>query len=474
MHFSLPLLLGAATSLLPSALGADADAWSQRSIYQLITDRFAPPSTDAPALTAGAGDCAVGSSSWCGGTWRSVMDKLDYLQGLGVDAVWISPTGSNIDVATPYGFAYHGYWINDPTKLNPRFGSSDDLKALSSALHARGMYLMVDVAINSVISSQELAQTPTQQSLAADPALLWQNPDNFHTYCPVDYSNATSATQCWLGDTKVPLMDVNTENAQVISTLQGWITSFVQEYGVDGLRIDAAKHVAAPFWPGFCKAAGVFCIGEVYNSDLPSTEIYQTQGIMDSILNYPLYAGIQSALTLPGPQNMSALVESINGINKAFPHPEYLGNFLENHDLPRFRNATVDPQIAYNALVFQHLSDGIPIVYYGQEQDISFGAGDPYNRQALWADGNGGYSNSTTYQRIRRLNDIRHWLISNGTTFNGNQTFIGSRVETVTLTQNDFAYRKGPLLVALTNRGSPSVDATLGMMNVGWSGTVVE
>ena len=48
-------------------------------------------------------------------------------------------SAENIDVQTPYNFAYHGYWVQDPTSLNPRFGSSDDLLALSSALHARGM-----------------------------------------------------------------------------------------------------------------------------------------------------------------------------------------------------------------------------------------------------------------------------------------------------------------------------------------------
>lgn len=148
---------------------------------------------------------------------------------------------------------------------------------------------------------------------------------------------------------------------------------------------------------------------------------------------------------------MSSLVDIATQINRVYPHPEYLGNFLENHDLPRYRNTTADPQVAFNALVWQFLSDGMPIVYYGQEQDLAFGAGDPYNRQGLWAAGNGEYSEDGSYGRIRRLNEIRNWVISNDTKFSGDQTFMGSRVNFLSNTQNDVAYRKGPLLVMLTN-----------------------
>lgn len=93
-----------------------------------------------------------------------------------------------------------------------------------------------------------------------------------------------------MGDDKLPLADVNTENVEVIQTLQTWIHDFVTEFGVDGLRIDgeslhaertevgladimlatfaAAKHVRPEYWQPFCASAGVFCIGEVYGSDI--------------------------------------------------------------------------------------------------------------------------------------------------------------------------------------------------------------
>jgi alpha-amylase len=169
-------------------------------------------------------------------------------------------------------------------------------------------------------------------------------------------------TSSWLGDDKLPLMDVNTENPKVMDTLQKYIAEFVSTYHIDGLRIDAAKHVDAAFWPPFCAAAGVFCIGEVYGDDMGYAASYQTEKIMDSILGFPLYYGITAGFGTPM-GNMSHFVDIANQVLTAFPHPELLGNFIENHDLPRFRNATVDPQLAYNAMVAQFVFEGLPVVY---------------------------------------------------------------------------------------------------------------
>lgn len=165
-----------------------------------------------------------------------------------------------------------------------------------------------------------------------------------------------------MGDANLPLMDVNTEDQGVQQTLQKWISSYVSTYNIDGLRIDAAKHIQPDFWPGFCGAAGVFCIGEVYGDDIAFASSYQTQNIMDSVLGYPLYGGIAGGFGAPM-GNMSYFVQMANGTLSAFPHPELLANFIENHDLPRWRNATVDPQLSYNAMVAQFFFEGLPLVY---------------------------------------------------------------------------------------------------------------
>ena len=162
---------------------------------RLITDRFAPPSDSAPARTQGlAATCDPHSQTWCGGTWLSIIDKLDYIQGMGFDAIWISPVSTNIDVYTPYNYAYHGYWVTNPTTLNPRFGTSDDLHKLSNELHSRGMYLMVDVVVNN-IPSLSINDSTNAQALKGS-GVYWQDPEQYHDFCWVDYSNLTSE-QYW-------------------------------------------------------------------------------------------------------------------------------------------------------------------------------------------------------------------------------------------------------------------------------------
>lgn len=147
--------------------------------------------------------------------------------------VWISPVSQNYEgPRTAYGDAYHGYWIADVTKLNDRFGTADDLKALSNELHRRGMYLMVDVVVNNVMATSKTPDLST---------FLFQDPAQYHSYCPIDWNNDTSVIDCWLGDETVTLPDVDTQDPGVVSAYQSWITDLVKEYNIDGLRIDGAS-----------------------------------------------------------------------------------------------------------------------------------------------------------------------------------------------------------------------------------------
>ncbi|KAI7579875.1 hypothetical protein KC343_g20770, partial [Hortaea werneckii] len=124
------------------ASAATADEWRGRSIYQVLTDRFARTDGSTSAT------CNTGEGLYCGGSFKGIQNHLDYIQGMGFDAIWISPVTAQIEGKTAYGEAYHGYWQQDLYSINSHFGTSDDLKSLSQALHSRGMYLMVDVVVN--------------------------------------------------------------------------------------------------------------------------------------------------------------------------------------------------------------------------------------------------------------------------------------------------------------------------------------
>ncbi|PCH38712.1 glycoside hydrolase family 13 protein [Wolfiporia cocos MD-104 SS10] len=416
---------------LTSVFAATAEQWRARSIYQIITDRYAlPPGADLHS-------CNPGNQTWCGGTWKTVRENLDYIQNAGFTAVWISPTSQNYQgPRTPYGDPYHGYWIADATKLNDRFGTAEDLQALSAELHRRGMYLMVDVVVNNVMS------------LSTHPDLspyMFKDPSQYHPYCPIQWGNITSEQDCWLGDLTVPLPDLNTQNADVVSGYSTWISGLVKEFQIDGLRIDAAKHVNMDFWPAFCGAAGVFCIGEVFDDDVGQASQWQGPQALDSILNYPMYGALVEAFAIPGSRNISALNNKIAQSKAMFKDTGLMGNFLEDQDLPRWANFSVDKQSLYNAMVFNFMSDGIPIVYYGQEQGFN-GSGDPWNREPLWPSG---YANTSTYQLMSTLNMFRNFLV------NGNTGWLNSSMKVLTTTPYGIGFIKGDVVTILTNIGSP-------------------
>jgi len=127
-----------------------------------------------------------------------------------------------------------------------------------------------------------------------------------------------------------------------------------------------------------------------------------------------------------------------------------LGNFMENLDVARWRNLSDDPQSYYNAMIFTLMSDGIPIVYYGQEQGFH-GGPDPYNREPLWSSG---YANSTEYLFVSRLNEFRNFLVND-------TDWLNSTMQVLTSTSDGIAFMKGPVITVLTNIGSfPKETAT--------------
>jgi alpha-amylase len=157
---------------------------------------------------------------------------------------------------------------------------------------------------------------------------------------------------------------------------------------------------------------------------------------------------------------MNDMASAMKQITAQFPDPGVLGNFLANHDVSRFRSVTASDSVAYNALVWQHLFDGIPITYYGEEQEIKTGGSDPDQRQALWAAGMGNYSTNTrTYKRIKTLNTVRKFLMSSAARVPpGNKTYLQDRSNVVLSSAADLVFTKGPALIVVNNVSRLSID----------------
>ncbi|KAK1757540.1 glycoside hydrolase family 13 protein, partial [Echria macrotheca] len=381
-------------SLAQRAAALTAAEWRKQSIYQVMTDRFARSdmSTTAP--------CDTAKQVYCGGTWKGLISKLDYIQGMGFTAVWISPVTKQMEGETKDGSSYHGFWQQDIWSLNSAFGTRDDLIELSAALHARGMYLMVDMVTNHMAYRG--------CGSCVDYSLLkpFSSSAYFHPFCFIDYDNQTSVENCWQGSNTVSLPDLRTENSDVRRIWNDWVSNMVSAYSVDGIRMDSAKHVEPSFWAGFRQAAGVYILGEVYNGDPEYVMPYQQY--LDGLLDYPSYYWILQAFgSTTG--SISQLVDGINTMKNGGKDTSLYGSFIENHDIERFPHTTSDMALVKNAIAFTMLKDGIPIIYQGQEQHLA-GAGVPSNREALWLTGYP--TTSELYLFIAALNRIRTWSLT--------------------------------------------------------------
>jgi len=344
------------------------EEWKSRSIYQLLTDRF--------ARTSDTGMCNL--SNYCGGNYRGIIEKLDYIKGMGFDAIWISPIVENAEGA------YHGYHLTNLYALNTHFGTEDDFKALVSACHEKDIWVMVDVVGNHV--------APVGFDFGRiNP---FNSAEHYHDKCDItDWDNQWQVENCRLCD----LPDLKQENEWVTEKLVEWIHDLVNKYDLDGIRIDTIMEVPKWFWDKFRVSAGVFQIGEAFKGDIGYVADYQNH--LDSVFNYPLYYSIESGFC--------GDFRNIEGYwfdnRPKFPAPEYTATFVENHDNKRFLNRCPDRAKFTNAVVFSLLWEGIPVFYYGGEQYYA-GGDDPNNREPLWDNYN---TDSTLYQILGKVHALR-------------------------------------------------------------------
>jgi len=170
--------LSSSLAFFTVAQALSPSAWRAQSIYQVMTDRF--------ARTDGSTSATCDLGTYCGGTWKGLINHLDYIQDTGFTAVWISPVVENLNASTADGSSYHGYWAQDIYAVNTNFGSATDLISLSDALHKRGMYLMVDVVTN------HMGYIGCGDCVDYSIFNPFDKESYYHPFCLIDYNNQTS------------------------------------------------------------------------------------------------------------------------------------------------------------------------------------------------------------------------------------------------------------------------------------------
>lgn len=346
--------------------------WDEAVIYFAVTDRFFDG--DAGNNDAyGVGDYNIGEkggSSYHGGDFAGLNQKLDYLKDLGVNTIWITPIVENItedqhdnktDTAT---YGYHGYWASDFTKLNKHLGTEQQFKALLDAAHSKGMKIMVDVVLNH-------AGYGTEKYFNS----ILTDADGNSISMIRDSNNTISGDDKY--DSLSDLPDFVTENKAVTDQLVTWQTEWMSKYSIDYYRVDTVKHVETTTWEAFknslTKVNPDFkMIGEYSGAGYANNAGELGTGSMDALLDFDFNDFAQKFVT----GDISGVESSLQKRNGAINNTATMGSFLSSHDEDTLQyklvnESKISEEEAYNlmkvAATLQITAKGQPVLYYGEE-----------------------------------------------------------------------------------------------------------
>lgn len=346
--------------------------WDEAVIYFAVTDRFFDGDVENNDAY-GVGDYNIGEkggSSYHGGDFAGLNQKLDYLKDLGVNTIWITPIVENItedqhdnktDTAT---YGYHGYWASDFTKLNKHLGTEQQFKALLDAAHSKGMKIMVDVVLNH-------AGYGTEKYFNS----ILTDADGNSISMIRDSNNTISGDDKY--DSLSDLPDFVTENKAVTDQLVTWQTEWMSKYSIDYYRVDTVKHVETTTWEAFknslTKVNPDFkMIGEYSGAGYANNAGELGTGSMDALLDFDFNDFAQKFVT----GDISGVESSLQKRNGAINNTATMGSFLSSHDEDSLQYKLVNEsklseEEAYNlmkvAATLQITAKGQPVLYYGEE-----------------------------------------------------------------------------------------------------------
>lgn len=419
-------------------------------IYFVLPDRFAngDPANDRGGLAGDRSRTGFDPSDaryYHGGDLKGLREKLPYLQQLGITALWVAPIFVNKPVQggpSQQSAGYHGYWITDFTHVDPHLGTDAEFKALVDAAHARGMKLYMDIVVNhtaDVIQYRECvgasscayrgrADYPYQRrggvnGVPINPGFDGDATGDFgkltdpsYAYTPfVPEAEKNAKHPAWLndpiyyhnrGDTTfagesstmgdfIGLDDLMTEHPRVVSGMIDIYGSWIDRFGVDGFRIDTARHVNPEFWAAFvpamlarARAKGIpnfHIFGEV--ADPAAQAAHTITAKFPAVLDFAFrQALLDSVAGTKGTDVFEKLFDGDVLYAHGFDTAETLPTFSGNHDNGRFawfvRKAfpqageaeMLQRVLLSNALLLT--LRGVPTIYAGDEQGFAGGAND--------------------------------------------------------------------------------------------------
>ena len=448
-------------------------------IYFLLPDRFdnGDRSNDRGGSSGSrlqTGFDPTSKAFYNGGDLKGLLNRLGYIQALGATALWVGPVFKNKAVQGPPGHesaGYHGYWVTDFTHVDPHLGSDADMHALVDAAHARGMKVYMDIIANhtadvieyrecvrSACAYRSRAEYPyTRHGGVSGPAInegflgddgAHQTTENFAKLTRSDYAytpfipkgEESIKVPAWLNDPLYyhnrgnttfkgessqagdfsGLDDLMTENPRVVQGFIDIYGQWIDDYGIDGYRIDTARHVNPEFWQAFVPAmqaraakrgiAHFHIFGEVATTDTDTALLarHTREDKLPAVLDFAFAAAVrQTVAENRGTSVLARIFEDDvlyeGGANTALQLP----TFISNHDNGRFayfvrkaRPKASDAEVLQRVVLAHAMLltlRGVPTVYYGDEQGFAGSGGDQDAREDMFA------SRVPSYNRERRV-----------------------------------------------------------------------
>ena len=464
----------------------------QEVIYFVLPDRFdnGDPGNDRGGLTGDrlvTGYDPTHKGFYHGGDLKGLTRKLDYIQGMGITAIWFAPVFKNKPVQGPKGdesAGYHGYWITDFTTIDPHFGTEAEFKGFVDAAHARGIKVYMDIIVNhtaDVIQYREagdysyrskadfpfsrrggVAGAPINPGFLGDhrpgPANWAKLADPSFAYTPfVPTGEERVKVPAWLNDPTyyhnrgnsnwvgesalygdfVGLDDLATEHPRVVSGMIAIYSSWIDRFGIDGFRIDTAKHVNAEFWQAFipamqarAKAKGIpnfHIFAEVATGDPDPALLARWSHIanLTAPIDMAFAAAAQRAVSGKAGTDVLARMFEDDPIYKGGEKAALrLPTFLGNHDFGRFSMFVkqANPGISQDELLARTMLGhammltlrGVPTIYSGDEQGFVSDGNDQLAREDMFASKVAAYNDNdligTDATTAQANFDVRHPL----------------------------------------------------------------
>ena len=429
---------------------------TRERLYFVMPDRFAngDPTNDNGGLTGGplvTGLDPTHKGFYHGGDLKGLTQKLDYIRRLGTTAIWFTPMFKNRPVqglgSEFVSAGYHGYWITDFTQVDPHLGTNDELRTFIDEAHKRGMKVIFDIITNhtaDVIAFEENQYDYRNKSdypyrdangnvfddrdYAGTDSFPPLDPEVSFPYTPVfpTPEDATVKVPAWLNDPTMyhnrgnttfsgesneygdffGLDDLFTERPEVVEGMTEIFKYWIDEFGIDGFRIDTAKHVNIEFWQEFLpdtqeNAANAgrpdfYMFGEVFDPDPVYLSTFTTEALFPSILDFGFQARAQAFAASSAPTHQLRYFFFMDDLYTDHDSNVYnLPTFLGNHDMGRIgRFVTVANPSADDAELFSrdrlahelmYFSRGNPVIYYGDEQGFTGDGGDQDAREDVFA-----------------------------------------------------------------------------------------